>query len=54
MKKEGAKFNDPSTYSKYAKIERQLIKEEKELKKLAEISAKAFAEYEREHPMEIE
>ena len=36
MKKESAKFETPETYAKYGKMQRQLLKMEKELKKLKE------------------
>jgi len=34
MKKESAKFENPSDFAKYGKMQRQIIKMEKELSKL--------------------
>ena len=36
MKKECAKYETPETYAKFGKMQRQILKMEKELKKLKE------------------
>ena len=42
MKKESEKYNNPDDFAKYGKMQRQLLKREKELKKLKEMADKSM------------